>query len=74
MGGTFFTHKGGTHIFTQTGGAKYFLHTWGNNDVGGEKEKDVSKANILARVLTVPEGPEILVNDNCHFMALYALC
>ena len=43
-------------------------------DFNCDEEEDVSKANILARILTVPEGPEILVYDNCHFIALYALC
>ena len=68
-----FLHKGGgTNIFTYTGD-KHFGGS-GNDDFDCDEEEDVSKANILARVLTVPEGPEILVYDNCHFMALYALC
>ena len=58
--------KGG-QTFSSSGGS-------GNNDFDCDEEEDVSIANILARILTVPKGPEILVNDNCPFMALYALC
>ena len=61
----FYIHGGQT--FSSGGGS-------GNDDFDCDEEEDVSKANILARILTVPEGSEILVNDNCHFMALYALC
>ena len=82
-GQTFLTQRRGrgTNIFNTWRGDKHFyIHGGqtfsgsGNDDFDCDEEKDVSKANILARVLTVPEGPEILVNDNCHFMALYALC
>ena len=82
-----FLHKGGgggTNIFNTWRGDKHFyIHGGqtfsssggsGNDDFDCDEEEDVSKANVLARVLTVPEGPEILVYDNCHFMALYALC
>ena len=85
-GQTFLTQRRGrgTNIFNTWRGDKHFYihggHTFsssggsGNDDFDCDEEEDVSKANILARVLTVPEGPEILVYDNCHFMALYALC
>ena len=69
-----FLHKGGgggTNIFNTWRGDKHFYipggQTFsssggsGNDDFDCDEEEDVSKANILARVLTVPEGPEILV-------------
>ena len=68
-GQTFLTHGGGTNIFTYTGDKHFLLVV-----VVATIILIVSKTNILARILTVPEGPEILVYDNCHFMALYALC
>ena len=74
----------GTNIsYTKEGDKHFYIHggqtfssggVSGNDDFDCDEEEDVSEANILARILTVPEGPEILVYDNCHFMALYALC
>ena len=71
-GQTFLTHGGGTNIFKYKGGQTFSVGFGsGNDDFNCYEEKDVREANILARILRIPEGPEILVYDNCHFLALF---
>ena len=56
----FYLHGGQT--FSSGGGS-------GNDDFDCDDEEDLSKANILARILTVPEGPEIVISWHCMHCA-----
>ena len=57
LGGIFHTNRGGKYFYihggrkfvrTRGGDKQFYTDISGNNDVCGEKEEDVSEANILA--------------------------